>query len=261
MTMSIEVLPILADNYTFLLHDAKDNVTAIIDPGDADPVLDACKEHGFNLDLILITHHHWDHTAGNQELASHTGCKIVGPADEADAISDMSVTLHESDSFKLGSASAQVLSVPGHTAGHIAYYFAENKALFCGDALFISGCGRVFEGTPAQMWESLDKLRQLPPDTSVYCGHEYTAVNVAWALSLEPDNPKIQAYKKTIDDQLARGEATVPGNLGTEIACNPFLRCADSDFQAAIGMKGSSPVEVFTRLREQRSSFQHTVGG
>ncbi len=261
MALHIDVLPILEDNYTFLLHDDGKDITAIIDPGDSEPVLAACKTHGYELDFILITHHHWDHTGGNQELVARTGCQIVGPASEAEAIADLSVTLNPSDTFSLGNTKADVMDIAGHTAGHIGYYFATEKALFCGDALFIGGCGRVFEGTSEQMWESLDRMRQLPPDTKVYCGHEYTAVNAEFALSLEPDNPKIQAYKKRIDDLRRKDQPTVPGNLGEEIACNPFLRCAEAEFKAAIGMADSHPTEVFRQIRGQRNTFRRTPGG
>src|SRR5579875_3693668 len=177
----IRQIPVLKDNYVYLLHEPKRDVTAAVDPAVAAPVLKMLADTGWRLTHILNTHHHGDHTGGNLELKAATGCTIVGPRADRARIPGIDVELGEGDEYALGAAVARVFDVPGHTRGHIAYWFSGSRALFCGDTLFLMGCGRLFEGTPAQMWTSLSKLRALPPDTRVYCAHEYTQSNARFA--------------------------------------------------------------------------------
>jgi hydroxyacylglutathione hydrolase len=250
----IRQIPVLKDNYVYLAHDPERGATAVVDPAVAGPVLRALAETGWRLTHILNTHHHADHTGGNLEIKAATGCTIVGPRADRDRIPGIDDDVGEGDRYALGAQIAQVFEVPGHTRGHIAYWFGNSRALFCGDTLFIMGCGRLFEGTPDQMWHSLGKLRALPAETRIYCAHEYTQSNARFALTVEPQNSALVARSHRVDALRAEGKPTVPGTLGEEIATNPFLRADQPALQQAMGAPGD-PVATFAAIRRRKDSF------
>jgi hydroxyacylglutathione hydrolase len=251
----IEQIPVLSDNYVYLAHEPAAGVTGVIDPAVAAPVLERLRDRGWRLDWIFTTHHHADHTGGNLELKNATGCKVAGARADAGRIPGIDLQLGEGDRFRLGEAEAQVFETPGHTSGHISYWFEDAKALFCADTLFSLGCGRLFEGTPAQMWNSLEKLARLPDDAVVWCGHEYTQSNARFALTVDPDNPALRKRAEEVDRLRAAGRPTVPSGLGEEKAANPFLRPADPAIRRQLGMEGAGDVEVFAELRRRKDRF------
>lgn len=253
--LTVDLLPALSDNYIYLLHEADSGTTAVVDPATPEPVVAALEARGLGLDLILNTHHHMDHIGGNAALKARYGAKIVGPRAEISRIADMDRTVGEGDEVAVGTETARVFETPGHTSGHIAFWFETSKALFCGDTLFALGCGRLFEGTPAEMWNSLGKLRALPDDTRIYCGHEYTAGNAKFALTIEPDNRDLIDRAERIAATRARGEPTIPALLGDEKRTNPFLRADLPELQAAIGLPGASTVTAFAEVRGRKDRF------
>ena len=253
--LTIIQIPVLTDNYIYLIHDPVSAETAVIDPALAQPVLDVLDKKGWRLTYILNTHHHWDHVGGNLELKQKTGCKIIAAQSDRDRIPGIDIGVSEDDVISLGSHTARVISTPGHTSGHIVYYFAEDGALFCGDTLFVMGCGRLFEGTPEQMWNSLQKLKALPPSTRIYCTHEYTQTNGRFALSVEPDNPQLQQKMLEVQQLRAENKPTVPSTIEQERATNPFFRADSISIQKTLGMERQSPVSVFTELRKRKDSF------
>ncbi|MGB5950301.1 MAG: hydroxyacylglutathione hydrolase [Parvibaculum sp.] len=254
---NIEILQFAAlnDNYGYLVHERSSGATAAIDTPEVAPLLAALDSKGWKLTHILNTHHHFDHAGGNAELKEKTGCTIIGPKGEKDLIPGIDRAVGEGDIVEIGAARARVIDVPGHTRGHIAYHFVEDHAVFVGDTLFALGCGRLFEGTPEQMWTSLSKLMALPDDTTVYCAHEYTQSNARFALSVEPQNAALVARAREIDEKRARGEWTVPTTIGLEKATNPFLRAASHDLRRTIGLEAASNVDVFAETRRRKDNF------
>ena len=256
--MPFEIVQVLClkDNYVALLHDAAAHATACIDACDAAPILAALAEKGWALTDILVTHHHADHVQGIPALkARFPGARVVAPAKEAGKIGGVDLVVGEGDTVKVGGLAAKVIETPGHTAGHINYWFAAEKLLFSGDTLFALGCGRVFETPLGTMWRSLEKLAALPPDTQVYCGHEYTQANARFALSVEPGNTMLQERARVIDALRAHGAATVPSTIELELATNPFLRAARPEMAAALGMAGADPAKIFAELRGRKDRF------
>jgi hydroxyacylglutathione hydrolase len=253
--LEIIQIPVLDDNYVYLIHDPSQGVTGVVDPAVADPVVDALAKRDWRLDYILNTHHHGDHTGANEALKQKFGCTIIGPQADAARIPGIDIQVGDGDRVTLGAEEARVFDVPGHTSGHIAYWFKGSQALFCGDTLFALGCGRLFEGTPEQMWRSLEKLRALPDDTEVFCAHEYTQANARFALSIEPGNAALAARAREIDAARQAGRPTVPSTLGEERATNPFLRADDPALQQALGLDGAGPVEVFAETRRRKDHF------
>lgn len=253
--MEIERIPCRTDNYVWLVHEPASGAVAVVDPADAEPVEARLATRGLRLTHILNTHHHGDHVGGNLALKARWKCTVVGPRADAARIPGIDVEVGDGDTYVLGKASAKVFDVPGHTRGHIAYWFSGAGALFCGDTLFALGCGRLFEGAPAQMWHSLGKLRALPDETQVYCAHEYTQSNARFAVSLEPGHAALGARAREIDAARARGEATVPSALGLEKRTNPFLRADDPALAAAMGMEGAAPEAVFAAVRAAKDRF------
>ncbi len=253
--LTVEIIPVLSDNYVYLLHEPEEGVTGVVDPAVAEPVMERLSEKGWSLDWILSTHHHADHTAGNLELKRETGCRIAGPGKDAARIPGIDVRLVEGDRFQMGKAEAEIFETPGHTSGHISFWFSDSNALFSADTLFSLGCGRLFEGSPAEMWNSLQKYAPLPDEALVYCGHEYTQSNARFALSVDPDNAALQARAKEVDEQRAAGEPTIPTTLGQERATNPFLRPADPLIRKQLGMEAASDVEVFAEIRQRKDNF------
>lgn len=254
-TLEIHQFPCLSDNYGYLIHDPDAGVTASIDTPEVAPINRALDEKGWQLTHILNTHHHFDHAGGNLELKEQWGCTIVGSRDDAERIPGIDVHVGDGDTFQFGTLETQVFDVSGHTIGHIAFYFPEVTKLFCGDALFALGCGRLFEGSPAQMWTSLQKLAALPDETGVYCAHEYTQANARFALSVEPQNAALQTRASEIDKMRAANQPTVPSTIGLEKATNPFLRPTSRDLQANLNLTGADAVEVFAETRRRKDSF------
>ncbi len=255
MALLVHQFPCLNDNYGYLIHDTDTGATATIDTPEVAPINAALKDKGWALTHILNTHHHFDHAGGNEALKEQWGCTVVGAANDAERIPGIDVRVHDGEEFQLGNSVAKVFEVPGHTTGHIAYYFAADGAAFVGDTLFALGCGRLFEGTPDQMWNSLQKLMALPDDTVVYCAHEYTQANAAFALSVEPQNQALQDRAAQIDQLRAEGKPTVPTTIGLERATNPFVRPQSEDLQATIGLVGADPVAVFAETRKRKDHF------
>jgi hydroxyacylglutathione hydrolase len=222
-------IPVLSDNYVWLVHDAASGETVAVDPAVADPVLEAAAARGWRIDQIWNTHWHGDHTGGNAAIKAATGCIITGPAAEAERIGTLDRMVGEGDSVRIGDHVAQVMAVPAHTAGHIAYHLSDERIAFVGDTLFAMGCGRLFEGTAAQMFANLQRLAALPDDTRVYCAHEYTLSNGRFALTVEPENAALAARVAAVEAARARGEATVPTSIGEERATNIFMRARDAE--------------------------------
>ena len=255
MPAETHLFPCLKDNYGVLLHDPATGATAAIDAPEAAPVEAALKATGWKLTDILVTHHHGDHTGGIAELKKHHGCRVVAPRGEADKIPMVDETVREGDTVSVGTLTANVIETPGHTLGHITYWFHGDKLAFAGDTLFSIGCGRVIEGTPEMMWKSLLKLRDLPGDTQVYCGHEYTLANIKFAQTIEPDNKALKARAEEAARQVAAGQPTIPTTIDEEKAANVFLRADVPAVAAAVGLAGKPAAEVFTEVRARKNKF------
>lgn len=253
--LEVYQFPCLQDNYGFLIHDSATGATAAIDTPEVAPINRALADKGWQLTHILNTHHHFDHAGGNDALKAQWQCQVVGAAIDAERIPGIDLEVKDGESLAFGSAQAEVLEVPGHTSGHIAYYFAEAQIAFVGDTLFALGCGRLFEGTPQQMNDSLNKLMALPDDTVVYCAHEYTEANAAFAATVEPDNPALQQRIQDIQRLRKAGQPTVPTSIGLERATNPFVRADSSELQSVLGMVGADAVDVFAETRRRKDHF------
>lgn len=254
--LDVVLVPALGDNYIYLLREPASDTVAVVDPGDADPVLAELDRRGWALDLIINTHHHGDHVAGNAALKQRFGAPVVGPRADADRIGGLDRGVGEGDTIRVGDQTGTVIETPGHTSGHIAVHFAESRALFCGDTLFAMGCGRLFEGTPAQMWASLLKLRALPGETRIYCGHEYTQKNAQFALTMEPDNAMLKNRAERVDRLRAEGAPTIPSLLAEELETNPFLRADRPELRHAVGLgEGADAIAVFAEVRAGRNRF------
>lgn len=259
MGFSIDLLPASADNYIYLVSDVALGLAMVVDPGDADVVRKALQKKDLHLALILNTHHHSDHTAGNARLQKDYGAPIIGPSKESHRIEGLSRGVDEGDLVTFSDLHGKVIETPGHTSGCISFYFPELKALFCGDTLFSLGCGRLFEGTPVQMWDSLLKLRALPDDTMVYAGHEYTEKNIAFAMMLDKNNAALQARAAEVTSLRKKAMPTLPVSLATEKATNPFLRADEPAFQAMLEKNGfpagTDPAAIFGSLRAAKDRF------
>ncbi|WP_193199524.1 hydroxyacylglutathione hydrolase [Nostoc sp. MG11] len=256
--MQVMRLEALSDNYIFLLHDSKQNIAAVVDPAEAEPVLRKLTELKADLVAIFNTHHHNDHVGGNKQLMQHFPKVIVyGGAEDRGRIPGQQMFLQQGDRVQFADRIAEVVFVPGHTRAHIAYYFPPEQAgvgdLFCGDTLFSGGCGRLFEGTPTQMVDSLSKLRSLPDDTRIWCAHEYTLKNLQFALTVDGDNADLKKRYDEVKAYRSRGEATIPSLLGVEKRTNPFLRWEQPSLQSAA--KSIDPVQTFARIRGMKDRF------
>jgi hydroxyacylglutathione hydrolase len=254
--VTVTITPVLFDNYAYLLVDGSE--AAVIDPGEAFPVLQILEDRGLKLTTVLNTHYHSDHVGGNEELKQKTNCQVIGPDETRVPVLDRAVT--HGDIITFGSSTLEVIATPGHTSSDVCYYMppsADDKpgAVWTGDTLFIGGCGRLYEGSPELMWESLSKLAALPPDTLVYCGHEYVIENLEFALTIEPENQTVKLRLSDMRETRKAGRPTVPSTIGEERLTNPFLRAIDPEMGAAIGMPNASAVELFTDLRKRKNGF------
>jgi hydroxyacylglutathione hydrolase len=244
------------DNYGVLLHDRDSGATASIDAPDASAIESALSERGWRLTHILTTHHHADHVEGNLPLKERFGCRIIGPAHESAPIPGLDAKVAGGDAFDFGGREVRVIDTPGHTAGHISYHLPQEQLAFVADTLFALGCGRVIEGTMDMMWQSLDKLRKLPAETTVYVGHEYTETNARFALTIEPDNRALSERAERVFAARKRNEMTLPTTIGEELATNPFLRPESSSIRSRLGMNGKSDAQVFGEIRRRKDNFR-----
>jgi hydroxyacylglutathione hydrolase len=255
MTAETRLFKCLSDNYGVLLHDPDSGATAAIDAPEAGPVEAALKASGWKLTDILVTHHHHDHTGGIEALKQKYKCRVVAPA-KGTNIPGVDETVREGDTVKVGTLTANVIETPGHTLDHIAYWFHQDRLAFVGDTLFSIGCGRVIEGDADMMWRSLVKLRDLPNDTEIYCGHEYTAANIKFARTVEPNNKALAEREAEAKRETERGLPTIPVTIGEEKQANPFLRADQPEVAAGIGMAGKPAAQVFAEIRARKNSFK-----
>ena len=255
MPLELITIPCLKDNYAYLLHDAASGHTSLVDVPEAEPILSALAAHGWHLDQILLTHHHSDHIQGVAEVVAATGATVLGARADAHRLPALSRSLVEGDIVAIGPEMAHVLDVSGHTIGHIAFHLPGSALAFTADSLMAGGCGRLFEGTPAVMWASLCKLAALPGETQICSGHEYTASNLRFAASIEPDNPALQARITRVAHARAENRPTVPSRLSGELATNPFLRARLPHVKALIGLPDATDADAFAEIRRRKDHF------
>jgi hydroxyacylglutathione hydrolase len=251
MTLDVQIVPVLQDNYVYLFRDAE--AVVVVDPGVAEPVERALDERGWKLTHILNTHHHVDHIEGNASLVARYAARLIAPGANRGEIPGADQYVDDLDRITIGAMQFQTIAVPGHTLGHVAYFSERGEAVFAGDTLFALGCGRMFEGTPPQYWDSLNRLRALPPSTRVYCGHEYTQSNARFALHVDPDNAALVERAAEFDALRAAGKPTLPSTIGHERETNPFLRADNPEMQRRTGT--SDAVACFASLRKQKDNF------
>ena len=249
------IIPCLQDNYSYIIKDQISGYVAVVDPSEFSPVDNFIKKEFNKIDFILNTHHHFDHTGGNLELKKKYNCKIIGSSKDEDRIPGIDIKLKHNDTFKFGSIEFKIFLVPGHTIGHICFYSKKEKIIFTGDTLFSLGCGRVFEGTYSQMLLSLNKIKNLPKETKIYCGHEYTKKNLEFCLKIENDNRFLKKKKKWVNLRIDKKEPTLPVTLEEELNTNIFLRCNIFSVKKILGMESSSETEIFEKLRNLKDSF------
>lgn len=255
MPLEIVTVPCLSDNYAYLAHDPDTGATAVVDVPEAGPIRAELDRRGWQLTDILITHHHWDHVDGVAELVQATGAATWGNAADAERLPPLTHALEPGGEVTIGSETGEVLDVAGHTIGHVAFHFPASRAVFTADSLMALGCGRLFEGTPDQMYKSLGHLAALPPETQVYSGHEYTAANAKFALTIEPENAALISRSEAIAAAREAGQPTVPSILRDELDTNPFLRSHVSEIKSRLGMQAASEPEVFAEIRARKDNF------
>lgn len=255
MSVQIDQFMCGNDNFGVLVHDPDGGETAIIDAPVEGPILAAIERTGWKPDYILTTHHHGDHVAANEALKARFGLTIIGPSEEADRIPGIDREVRDGDTLWLCGEDVNVIATPGHTAGHVVYHFTRSGVLFAADTLFALGCGRLFERSAAEMHASLEKIKKLPPETVIYCGHEYTQANARFALTVDPDNGMLAKRAKEIDALRAEGRPTLPTTLAIELATNPFLRANDPSIRQHLGMADASDEEVFAEIRKRKDAF------
>ena len=255
MPFDLVTIPCLSDNYAFLLHDNQTGATAVIDVPEAGPIDAELSKRGWTLSEIWLTHHHPDHIQGVPALLEKHPARVLGAKNDIQRLPPLGLALEEGENFTFAGSSVQVMDVSGHTIGHIALYVPDAQVVFTADSLMALGCGRLFEGTPAQMWKSLNKLAALPEDTIVCSGHEYTTSNAKFALTVDPDNPDLISRSRDIDQARSKGLPTVPSTLATELKTNPFLRAADPEIRAQLGMENATNIDVFAEIRARKDRF------
>jgi len=257
MALQIHQFLCLQDNFGLLLRDESTGATASIDAPDGEAIAAEAKRLGWGLTHVLLTHHHLDHVEGAPALReAFPGIKVVGAKADVERLPPLDLAVVEGDEVAIGRSVARVIATPGHTMGHLAYYFLEDEAVFVGDTLFSLGCGRIFEGAPTIMYASLEKLAELPDETRVYCGHEYTQANGRFATTVDPENPMLKERIEEVAQLRAEGKFTLPTTIARERATNPFLRCEEVEVQAAMDMGGADPVMVFAKMREAKNVFR-----
>jgi hydroxyacylglutathione hydrolase len=249
--LNLDIIPCLNDNYSYLLYDKKADIVSIIDPSDFNACNSIIEKKYKKLDYILNTHHHYDHVGGNEKLKKKYKSKILGFEKDKDRIPGIDISLKDRQNIKIGSKIFQVMFIPGHTNGHIAFYIKDEKIVFTGDTLFSLGCGRVFEGTYKQMFNSLNKLKNLPADTKIYCGHEYTKKNLNFCLLYDQNNEFLKKKSEWVNLNIT----TVPSSIGEELKTNIFLRCNEPSIKDALNLKNSSDQEIFVKLRDLKDNF------
>jgi len=253
--MMIEIIQCLNDNYSYFIHDEISNTVAIVDPSEFIPCDTIISKNYKKLDFILNTHHHYDHVGGNEELKKKYNSKVLGFENDKNRIPQIDTVLKDNQEFKIGTLNFTTIFIPGHTRGHVAFYFKKERVVFSGDTLFSLGCGRVFEGTYKQMFQSLNKLKNLPGETKVYCGHEYTFKNLEFCLKFNPNNDFLKKKKDDIKLSLKNKKPTIPSTIADEIKANIFFRVNDPDVKKAINLENSPDIEIFTKLRDLKDNF------
>ena len=253
--MEVSLIPCLTDNYAYVIKDQQSKTVGVVDPSESSPVIDFLKKKELKLDYILNTHHHFDHIGGNDDLKKIYGAKIVGFSGDKHRIPNIDIPLQNNSSWVFGKSKVRILHIPGHTLGHICFFFEKEKIAFTGDTLFSLGCGRIFEGTYEQMFSSLNKIKNLPKDTKIYCGHEYTEKNSEFCISLDSRNKKLISKINDIKLKRSNNLPTVPSSLKDEIECNIFFRCEDEQVKSSLKMKNNTPIEVFMKLRDLKDNF------
>ncbi|MDC1160066.1 hydroxyacylglutathione hydrolase [Candidatus Pelagibacter sp.] len=239
--MKIQIIPCLKDNYSYLIIDEKKNIACVIDPGEAEPIIEYLENNNIKLKYILNTHHHYDHVGGNQKLKNKYGANVVGYKDDKDRIPEIDILVHDQEIWVYENFEAKILHIPGHTLGHICFYFYKENSVFTGDTLFSLGCGRIFEGTNSQMFNSLKKLKMLPADTKIFCGHEYTSQNSKFCIIHDENNENLKIKIDNIETKLKKGLPTIPSTIKDELECNIFFR--------------SDNLETFSKLRDLKDNF------
>ena len=239
--MKIQIIPCLKDNYSYLIIDEKKNIACVIDPGEAEPIIEYLENNNIKLKYILNTHHHYDHVGGNQKLKNKYGANVVGYKDDRDRIPEIDILLHDQETWVYENFEAKILHIPGHTLGHICFYFYKENSVFTGDTLFSLGCGRIFEGTYSQMFNSLTKLKMLPDNTKIFCGHEYTSQNSKFCIIHDENNENLKIKIDNIETKLKKGLPTIPSTIKDELECNIFFR--------------SDNLETFSKLRDLKDNF------
>ena len=255
MALELVTIPCLQDNFAFLVRDGETGTVALVDAPEAAPILAALRDRGWKLDLILLTHHHHDHIQAVPELRAATGAQVWGGAADSHRLPPLDRALAEGDGIAVGSETGTVIAVPGHTSGHLAFHFPPSGLAFTADSLMAAGCGRLFEGTPQQMWQSLGKLAALPPETLICSGHDYLTGNLRFAATLEPGNPALILRVETLERMRREGRPPMPSRLSEELATNPFLRAGLPGMKAAVGMPDAPDVEVFAEIRKLKDRF------
>lgn len=255
MSLEIHQLPAFDDNYLYILRDPVSGETAAVDPGDAQVILEFLKTKKWTLNKIFITHHHFDHTGGVAALKQKTEAEVYAPKYDEHRIPQVDHWVEDGSEVSVGSHRANVMFLPGHTLGHIAYHFKKDKALFSGDVLFAMGCGRLFEGSPAQMHQSLSKVKSLPPETMIYCAHEYTLANGRFALSVDPQNSDLLSRMDEVERLRSEDTPTIPTKLSDELKTNPFLRCDDRELRKTLDLVTTPEPQVFAEIRKRKDNF------
>jgi hydroxyacylglutathione hydrolase len=255
MPLETVTIPCLADNYAFLIHNPDTGATALVDAPESGPILTTLNDLGWSLDTVLLTHHHWDHIDGLTAILEVHGARVIGAAADAHRLPPLDLAVADGDVVEVCGEAMSVLDVSGHTVGHVAFHFPQTGVVFTADSLMALGCGRLFEGTPDQMWHSLSRLAALPGDTLVCSGHEYTESNLRFALTVDPDNPALKARGEAIAKTRAANRPTVPSLLSEELATNPFLRASDPAIRALLGMENATDAEVFAEIRRRKDAF------
>ena len=253
--MKIKIVKCLTDNYSYIIFNEKTLVSAVVDPSEAGPIINEINKNNFKLKYIFNTHHHYDHVGGNKKLKEKYNCKVIGFEKDKSRIPEIDITLKDNQKWKNELFECEILHIPGHTSGHICIYIKELSALFTGDTLFSLGCGRIFEGTYEEMYNSLSKLIKFPPNTKIYCGHEYTKKNSDFCLSIDHKNSKLLDKINQIIENIKNNKPTIPSTLGDELECNIFLRSDDTEIQNQLGINSGNQIETFIKLRDLKDNF------